>query len=151
MELTREQFKDTLTNLCNDDRAYDFNAIVDHDAALRQRCLELEKELAEYNEMLGDIWAACSALGVDEQYDQCGSLIYYDNVERIKLLAAQRDERIKALEGALKEALYCIEVQNMHSYNENANTVDEAIEKGYWCKLAIDARKSAQAALAHQA
>lgn len=41
--------------------------------------------------------------------------------------------------GALEEALHCIEIQNMYSYDEQP-TVEIAIENGYWCKMAMDAR-----------
>lgn len=40
----------------------------------------------------------------------------------------------------LEHALYCIEVQNMHSWDEDVNTVEDAITKGYWCQLAVETR-----------
>ena len=47
---------------------------------------------------------------------------------------------------ALEKALYCIEVQNMHSYDEQPD-VETAIANGYWCKMAIDTRAAIKAAL----
>ena len=47
---------------------------------------------------------------------------------------------------ALEKALYCIEVQNMHSYDEQPD-VETAIANGYWCKMAMDARSTIKAAL----
>ena len=53
---------------------------------------------------------------------------------------------VKALSAAGEEALFCIEVQNTHSWDES-NTIEESIARGNWCKLAIDARRSLKDAI----
>ena len=73
-------------------------------------------------------------------YTECG----HEEPVRDELDALREENR--RLTGALKKALHCIEVQNMHSWDES-NTVEESIASGNWCQMAIDARNAAQTAL----
>ena len=61
---------------------------------------------------------------------------------QIRKLTQERDTihaELVTCQQALASALYCIEMQNMHSYDEQPD-VETAIANGYWCKMAMDAR-----------
>jgi hypothetical protein len=53
---------------------------------------------------------------------------------------------VNEIEAALRQCLECIEIQNMHSWDE-CDTVEESIKAGNWCQMAIDARAQARKVL----
>lgn len=116
---------------------------------VKDDCVETHKNLVRSRRENADLKAKLAAAEQKIVEDVT------DYEMQINTLVREREtyrNRITALEEALRTALTCIEVQNMNTEVAEGIvgevTVEAAIDQGFWCKLAIDARAAIKQALA---